>query len=332
MKKVKPVSLLLALFGTVFASSPAHADTVLKIATLAPEGSSWMRLFHDWAQKVETRTSGRVRGKFYAGGVQGDEKDVIRKMRLGQLSGAAVTAIGLATIDPEVRALEIATTYEQLDGLRAALGDTLRKRFEEKGFVLGAWGDVGPVHLFSNRPIKTMDDLRACKLWMWADDPITRQLFDVLKIRGVPLGVPDVQPALSTGTVDAFFGSPLSTLALQWGSKVKYVTSLVLSQATGATLIAKTAWDKIDAGDRAILEEEARAMQAKVLEQVRHDNDRAMEELKKRGLVEVQTPKELERELAKSGEAVARAAGKNMSPEFQAQVQKLVDDYRAKQK
>ncbi|HZS36690.1 MAG TPA: TRAP transporter substrate-binding protein DctP, partial [Polyangia bacterium] len=149
----------------------AHADTTLKIATLAPEGSSWMRLFHDWANKVQERTSNRVRVKFYAGGVQGDEKDVLRKMRLGQLSGAAVTAIGLASIDPEVRALEIARTYDELDGLRAALGETLRKRLEEKGYILGGWGDVGPVHLFSNRPIKTMEDIRACKLWMWAEDP-----------------------------------------------------------------------------------------------------------------------------------------------------------------
>src|ERR1700759_1347968 len=94
---------------------------VLKIATLAPEGSAWMNLFHKWQAKVEQRSEGRVKVKFYAGGVMGDEKDVIRKMHAGQLSGAAITGIGLAMINPEVRALEASRTYPELDHARARL-------------------------------------------------------------------------------------------------------------------------------------------------------------------------------------------------------------------
>src|SRR6476620_11122635 len=140
--------------------TPAFAQTTLKIATLAPEGSSWMKLFHSWQQKVEARTEGRVKIKFYSGGMMGDERDVLRKIRLGQISGAAITGIGLSSIAPEIRALEISRTYEELDGLRAALGPDIKKAFEAKGYILGSWGDVGPVHLFTNKPIKTLDDLR----------------------------------------------------------------------------------------------------------------------------------------------------------------------------
>ncbi len=325
---LKNVALALVLLTAPL----ARAQTTIKLATLAPEGSSWMRLFHEWAEKVQQRTAGRVRVKFYAGGVQGDEKDVLRKIRLGQLSGAAVTAIGLAAIDPEVRALEIARTYEELDGLRAALSDTLKKRLEEKGFVLGGWGDVGPVHIFSNRPIKSLDDLRQCKMWLWAEDPIQRQLFETMQLRGVPMGVPDVLPALSTGSIDAFFGSPLSALALQWSTHAKYVTSMVLSQATGATVLSKAVWDQLSPQDQKVMQEEAAVMQKALLEQVRADNKKAMDSLKARGLEVVETPPALQKEFDRQGEAVARAAGKNFSPEFQAQVQKLVDDYRAKQK
>jgi TRAP-type C4-dicarboxylate transport system substrate-binding protein len=320
--------LLAALL--IAAPATARAETLLKLATLAPEGSSWMRLFHEWARAVEGRTDGRIKVKFYAGGVQGDERDVLRKMRLGQIQGAAITAIGLAAIDPEVRALEIARTYEELDGLRAALGETLRKRLEEKGYILGSWGDVGPVHIFSNRPIRTMEDLRQTKLWMWADDPITKSLFETLGLHGVPLGVPDVLPSLSTGAIDAFFGSPLSTLALQWGTHAKYVTSMVMGQATGATVLSKKVWDAIAPEDQKIMREEAEKLQGRVLEQVRADNKKALETMRKLGLEVVPTPAALQKELARNGEAVARAAGKNFSPEFQAQVQKLVDDYRAK--
>lgn len=306
----------------------AGADNVLKVATLAPEGSTWMNLFHTFSKKVEERTAGRVKFKFYAGGVQGDEKDVLRKIRLGQLSGAAVTGIGLNSITPEARVLDIARTYQELDALRAQLQADIRKRFEEKGYVIGSWGDVGPVHIFSNRPVRTLDDLRALRLWLWSDDPISKALFAQLALHGVPMGVPEVLPGLSTGQIDSFFGSPLSTVALQWGSHIKYMSTLTLSQATGATVISKKVYDELQPGDRKILEEEANAMQSRVLAQVRADNDRALETLKKQGMQIVDVSAELERVLDEAEEKVARANAESVSKEFASKVEKLVEGHR----
>lgn len=319
-----------ALALTCALAAPAGADTVLKIATLAPEGSSWMRLFREWQKKVEARTEGRVRIKFYAGGVQGDERDVLRKIRLGQISGAAITGIGLAAINPEVRALEVARNYEELDALRKELGDTLKKKFEEKGFLLASWGDVGPIHLFTQKPVKSMDDLKSLKLWLWSDDPISKALFEAMGLHGVPMGVPDVLPALSTGQLDSFFGSPLSTLALQWSTHVKYMTASTVGQATGATVIAKKAWDAIAPADQKVLIEEGDAMQALVLKQIRDDNQRSLEAMKAKGLTVVPVPPGLQKELDKRGEAVARAAGAGFSKDFQARVEKIVQELRAK--
>src|SRR5262245_24126770 len=137
---------------------------VLKIASLAPEGSSWMGIFKTFGSTVEKRTEGRITFKFYGGGSQGDERDMLRRIRLGQLAGAAITGIGLSAITREVRALDIARTYTELDALRARLGPMLQKRFEEKGFIIAGWGDVGPVHIFSNRPVRSIEDLRQTKL------------------------------------------------------------------------------------------------------------------------------------------------------------------------
>ncbi len=301
---------------------------VLKIATLAPEGSSWMKLFHQWQARVEQRTEGRIKVKFYAGGVQGDEPEVIRKMRLGQLSGAAITGIGLSKIDPEVRALEAARTYEELDHMRDRLGELLRRQFDGNGFLLMGWGDVGPVHVFSLRPIRSLDDLRQTKLWRWSDDPMTKQVFDALGLRGVPMGVPEVLPALATGSIDAFFGSPLSTLALQWAAHAKYVTSAVVGMATGATVMTKKSWNEIAPGDQKIILEEGRAMQAEVLKQVRDDNDKAMVTLQKAGLQVVPTPIEMQREVARRVLAVADKANAQFSKEFQVEVAKLLEEYR----
>src|SRR5260370_41415925 len=114
---------------------------ILKVATLAPEGSAWMKLFHQWQAKVEQRTEGRVKIKFYSGGIQGDERDVIRKIRSGQLGGAAITGIGLSLIAPEVRVLDSFRSYDDLDHARARLDAVLKKKIEEKGYILLGWGD-----------------------------------------------------------------------------------------------------------------------------------------------------------------------------------------------
>jgi TRAP-type C4-dicarboxylate transport system substrate-binding protein len=324
MPRMRASVLLVATALAAVAPSTARAETLLKIATLAPEGSAWMKLFHKWADAVQQRTEGRVRVKFYASGIQGDERDVIRKIRAGQLAGGAVTGIGLSAVCPEVRAFDIARTDAELDALRAALGDNFKKRCEERGFILANWGDVGPIHLFSKIPVKSLDDIRKLKLWQWNDDPMSRQLFDALGIRGVPMGVPEVLPALSTGQIDAFFGSPLSTLALQWGNHAKYMTSAVVGQASGATILSKKAWDAIPPADQKIMLEEQEKMQKEVLELVRGDNKRALEALKQRGMEVVATPPELVKELDRRGEAIAREAGKQFPKEVQAEVERII--------
>ena len=307
----------------------AATVVILKIATLAPEGSSWMKLFHQWQGRVETRSEGRVKVKFYAGGVQGDEPEVIRKMRLGQLSGAAITGIGLSKIDPQVRALEAARTYEELDHMRDRLGDMLKKKFDEKGFILLGWGDVGPVHVFSQVPIKSLDDLRKTKLWMFSDDAITKELFAALGLRGVPMGVPEVLPSLATGSIDAFFGSPLSTVALQWSAHARYVTSAVIGMATGATVITKKAWGELSAEDQKIVIEEARAMGGDLEKTIREDNTKALDKLVKQlGLQIVPTPIEMQKEVARRAMSVADKVGATYSKEFQVEVAKLLEEYR----
>jgi TRAP-type C4-dicarboxylate transport system substrate-binding protein len=320
------LAALIALLSVAGAPRPAAAaDTVLRIATLAPDGSSWMKRMRQWQHAVEARTGGRVRIKFYAGGVQGDERDVLRKIKLGTLSGGAVTGIGLSAIDPQVRVLDATQTYADLDKVRAALGDFLKQQLEDKGFVLLAWGDVGPVHFFSNRPVKSLADIQATRPWLWSDDPVSRKLFAALDLHGVPMGVPDVLPALSTGTVDAFFGSPLAALALQWNTHARYMTSMTMMQATGATVLARSALDSVSPEDRAALLDEARKMEADTLAQVRAENAQALDAVVKRGVVVVPTPPEMQEELRRRTEPVALEMGKGFSPELQSKLKQLIE-------
>ena len=328
--------MLLAFALSLLGANAQAQEHTLKIATLAPEGSSWMNIFHAWGKTVEEHSGGKIKVKFYAGGVAGDERDAVRKMRLGQINGAAVTAIGLGLIQPEVRVLELpllVQNYEELDHIRTSLDAEIRKKFEEKGYVLLSWGDVGPVHIFSNIPLKSKGDLAQTKLWAWVDDPIVRMLFQQLGTNGVPLGVPDVLPSLQTGLINACYGSPLSTLALQWNTKVKFMTSMHISQAIGATVMAKKEFDKLSPELQKILLNDSKEMEKKLLKTIRDDNAKSLQSLKNAGIQVVDSPKDMVKEFTDQAIALRPKLEPSVySHEFRMKVEKLLSDYRAGKK
>jgi len=308
----------------------AHAQGVqtIKMATLAPEGSAWMKLFGEWKAAIDKRTGGQVKVKFYAGGVAGDERDVVRKMRLGQMGGAAITAVGLGLIQPDVRVLEVPFLFKdesELDLVRTALDGEFRKKFEAQGYVLLAWGDVGPVRLFTNVPLREKADLQKVKMWVWSDDPLLQKLFQHLGINAVPLGVPDVLPALQTGLINACNGSPLAAVALQWHSKIKYATSMVTSIAVGAAVLTKKQWDALTPEQRKVVEEESKILSAGLTKLVRNDNALALKKMQAQGIEVVPTPEPLVAEFrSKAKAATADLEGKLFSKEFRARVEQIL--------
>jgi TRAP-type C4-dicarboxylate transport system substrate-binding protein len=223
--------------------------------------------------------------------------------------------------------------YAELDHVRSVLDGEFRKKFEEKGYVLLSWGDVGPVQLFTSAPVKSKADLNQLKLWAWVDDPIVRTLFQQLGINGVPLGVPDVLPSLQTGLINSVYGSPLAAVALQWYSKEKYISSMVISQSVGAIVTTKAAFEGLKPEVQQIVVEESHKLQEKLLKQVRDDNVIALKKMQTQGLQLVQTPPELEKEFEAQGRLVAqKLEGQVYTHDFRARVEKLVAEYRASHK
>jgi TRAP-type C4-dicarboxylate transport system substrate-binding protein len=320
---------LLALALTLLAAAPARADgPVLKIASLAPDGSAWMKLFGEWRDGIEKDTQGAVKIKFYAGGVAGDERDVVRKMRLGQMSGAAVTAVGLGLIQPDVRVLEIPFLFRdesELDQVRTALDSDFRKKFQDKGYELLAWGDVGPVRLFTNVPLKDKADLGKVKMWVWSDDPLSARVFQRLGVNAVPLGVPDVLPALQTGLINACISSPLAAVALQWHSKVKYATSMVVSYSIGAVVVTRKQWDALTDDQRKAMTTRSRALSEGLTRLVRTDNELALKKMQSLGIEVVATPPALESLFRTESKAASDdMEGKLYGKEFRARVEQIL--------
>ena len=327
---------LAALVVTATASATVHtaaADEV-RMATLAPDGSSWMKILGKAAAEVETKTSQRVKIKYYAGGVQGDERDVVRKINLGQLDGAALTSVGLSMIDESIRVLElprIFATAEELDYVADKMWPYFQKKFEAKGFRLEDRGEVGWIYIMAKASFTSIAELNSQKPWMWGDDTLVRAMYKQLGVSGVPLGVPEVEPALTTGRIGACYGSPLAAVALQWNTKVKFMSSLPLSYAIGGTVVKLDAMKKMSDDDRALVTKISIGMAKALRKQIRKDNDSAKKQMERKGVKIVDPSPEMVAAFDKGAQAVwQELAGKMYSKDELKMVLKYRDEYRAK--
>ncbi|MEO6777512.1 MAG: TRAP transporter substrate-binding protein DctP [Kofleriaceae bacterium] len=315
----------------------AHADNVeLRIATLAPSGSPWMEVLDKANDEIKKKTAGRVTLKYFEGGQQGDEKDFVRKIKLGQLDGAAVTSIGLAMIDESIRVLELPMMFdspEEVDYVADKMWPHFQEKFAKKGFKLQDRGEVGWVYFMSKSKVESIKDLKGQKLWMWGDDQLVGVMFKKLALNGVPLGVPEVDAALTSGKIDACYGSPVAAVALQWYSKIKYMTSMPMSFAIGATVESLDSLKKISPEDQKIVEEVSKANAKKLRKTIRKANEDAKSTMTRKGITVVQTPVAMVDEFTKQAhQAWTDLAGKIYSKDELDMVLKYRDEYRAKHK
>jgi len=327
---------LCAAFALATAGRARADGTELRIASLAPSGSPWMEVLDKASSEVKDKTAGRVSFKYFEGGQQGDERDFVRKIKLGQLDGAAVTAVGLSMIDESIRVLELPMMFqsaEELDYVADKLWPYFQKKFEKKGFKLNDRGEVGWIYFLSKAKVEKIADLRGQKLWLWGDDQLVGAVFKKLGLNGIPLGVPEVDGNLTSGKIDACYGSPLAAVALQWYSKIKFMTSMPMSFAIGATVISTEAYKKLSAEDIKIVEDISRANAKKLRKVIRKANEDAKGTMSRKGVAVIPTPIAMVDDFTKqSTEIWSELAGKIYSKEELKMVLDARDEYRAKHK
>lgn len=311
-----------------------YSQTVIKFATLAPEGSTWMKEMGAFSREVSEKTSGAVRFKIYAGGVSGDEKDVIRKIRLGQLHAGGFTGVGLGEIAQEVRVLDapfLFKTSDEADHIYKTFDSELRKALESNGYVLLGWTEVGFVYLYTNSPIRSPEDLRQVKMWMWEGDPIAEAAFKAMGISPIPLSITDVLTSLQTGLVNGVYGSPLSIVALQWFTKTKYMFSLPIANASGAVLVSKKIFDALSKEQQKVLLEAGSRHFKSLTQSSRRDNEKSSATLKKEGIIMTEPASgEVVSRFEEMGASARKAlAGRLYSAQLLGRVEKAVFELRS---
>lgn len=282
MKKLALAALLAAL-----APAAASAQVVIKLGTLAPQGSTWHELLKDMAQRWEQASGGKVKLRIYPGGAQGSEGDMVRKIGIGQLQAAAISSIGMHDIVPEPQALSVPFLYDDEKQVECAL-DRLRPKLEaaldRRGLVALQWSRVGAIDLFCSKPYPTPAAAKDAKVWAWEGDPKSVDAYRAAGLHPVVLSSSDIVPSLQTGMIDCVPNVPLYVLTTRLFERAKYMMDVPWSYMIGATLVRKDAWEKIPADLRPKLLAIAAELGAKVDTEVKRLNDDAVAAMQKQGL------------------------------------------------
>jgi TRAP-type transport system periplasmic protein len=280
-------ALLLSSLGVPAPRASAQAPIIVRMATLVPDGSSWHQILKETAEKWKTTSGGRVTVRLFPGGVAGDDPDVVRKMRLGSLNAGLLTAVGVGEIDKACYALGIPLAYDSYEEVYFVL-EKMRPKLEAaldaKGFVVLNWADGGWVHFFTQKPVAVPDDLRPLKLFSWAGDPQSVDVWRSAGFNPVPLPSTEIATALQTGLVQALGSPPQVAVISQYFNHAKNMTDLRWQLLLGATLVTKTTWEKIPAEIRPALLEATREAGARLQAEIRQSEQKDVEAMKKRGL------------------------------------------------
>jgi TRAP-type C4-dicarboxylate transport system substrate-binding protein len=334
-RRVAVVALftLAALVSAPVLLAPAQArSTAIKLATLVPEGSVWDKTLRIMGSQWSQSTEGRVTLRVYPGGVAGDEPDVIRKIRIGQLHAAAITTAGLADIDPAFNVFNIPmflNSYPELNAVLERMEPVLKQRLEEKGFVLLMWGHGGWVYFFTKEPVESLEGLSKAKLFVWAGDDEMVQYWRANGFQPVALAATDIMTGLQTGMIDAYPTTPLIALTLQWYRLTPNMVGLGMAPLVGGLVISKRTWERIDEADRAkILEACGRAERRLRVEVPRQDTS-AVAEMRKRGLRVNAVSAEHAAEFREAAEEFANGmSGGRVPPEVLQQARRERDGFR----
>jgi TRAP-type C4-dicarboxylate transport system substrate-binding protein len=323
----------LTVFLVVLPDGAEAKSTTIKIATLAPEGSTYIQILNDLNAELKQKTNNEVRLRIYPGGVLGDEKDMRRKMHVGQIHGAVLTSAGLSGIFKELDVYQIPFLfegYDEVDHVVQKMDAFFKNGLQDKGYILLGWSEAGFIRLLSTtRPIASLDDLRKAKVWTWEEAPMAKAIFDEADISAIPLSLPDVLVGLQTGLVEVVYAPPSYAISLQWFTKTKYMTEVPLMYLIGGVVVKKNVFNKLSSDHQQLFVELCAKYMDRLKLGIRQENEEAIKVMTKHGVKLIYPSAEQIEEFKKiSKNAMHNQTGKSFSARVKNEILSYLEEYR----
>ena len=326
---------VLLVLAAVFTAHPAFAVRI-KIATKAPENFKSSRIVKEMTEEIEAKTDRNVRFKVYYGGVKGTGADLLLKMKSGEIQGGEFTAGEASSVASDLQVLNIPLTfnnYEEVDFVLDKLGPYFKKELGERGYVVLGWLEVGFGYIMSVEPIASKADLQGKKVWIPQGDPIGRAAFEAMGVPPIPMTISDVMVALQTGQIDTVANSFVGAIALQWYTRVKYITDIPLLYIYGLLMITKDAYDSIPAPYVQTVDEIVSRTFEELKKDIRKSNLESRQTLKNEGIQFVPVSAAQVQELKEIMTGVKKElAGKEFRGEALQRMQELLKEYRSSER
>jgi len=279
---------------TIFFLIPSEhtfAQIQIKIATLAPQNSEWAEKFQKGSIEIQERTENRVKLKFYWGGAQGNAKKILQKIKIRQLHGGTFSPTDFQEVYPDLNIYGLPflfKDFDEVDYVRDRVDDQLEQGFKNLGFNTYGFAGGGFAYILSNEPIREYEDLKNKKIWLPQGDLISYEAMRSLNLLPVPLPMTDVLTGLQTGLIDIVAIPPVVALALQWHTKISYITRVPVLYAMGFLAIDSKIINRINTHDQKVLNEVINRIYSEVDSDSQQDSENAYEALSKIGIQEIQ--------------------------------------------
>lgn len=332
----KPILKLFSFILMITVCSVSAQALTIKIATISPEGSMWMEKMREGASKVARTTDNRVKFKFYPGGVMGNDKAVLRKIRINQLQGGALMSGSLSSFFPgnQIYAQPMKfKSQEEVDYVRRHMDEYIIKGLDDAGFVCFTLMGGGFAYIMSKSPVASIADLKACKIWVPDNDTMTVDSMECFGISPFALPLADVRTGLQSGLIDTVGTSPVGAVVLQWHTEIKYMTNLPLLYLYAVFAIDKKTFNKISPDDQKVVSEIMDRSLKEIDRLNREDNIKAIDALKKQGIKLINPSKEqMDEWLAAAAIASQKMIDDGNLPKNSAdKVDALLEQYRKNQ-
>lgn len=311
----------------------SQAGTTLKIATLAPDGTNWMKEMRAAAKQIKQQTDGRVKIRYYPGGVMGNDSSVLRKIRIGQLHGGAITGGGLSSIYKDAQIYTLPFQFrnlQEVDAVRQVMDPQIIEGLKKQGYISFGLSEGGFAYLLSNSPVTSTENMKDLKIWIPEGDQVNASMFQELGISPVPLPLTDVLTGLQTGLIDTIASAPIGAIALQWHTRVSYLTQVPLAYLYATLVLKENVFNKLRQSDQSIVKQILESAFDRIDRQNRTDNEQAMIALKRQG-VEFISPSTVQQQAweAHAGKTLRKLSKESIFSEHMLnRMQSLIQQYR----